>query len=130
MDFKPGDKVKIRAWDSTYCEIVKIISKTEDNNLGTVLRVTFNGGAEEVRIVKNCHIISANRNYTKEDIKQAGFLLDGQNVSNIVCPYCGYKHEPFFDDYEDCEKEECPKCGKVFSYVVENNPTFTTSRKD
>lgn len=57
-------------------------------------------------------------------------LLEGQNASDIICPYCGYKRQPDVDDYESCEDEMCPKCGKVFSCVVENNPTFTMSRKD
>lgn len=132
MDFKPGDKVKIRAWHSIYSEIVTIISSldTGNSNSWDMLCVESNNGLEDVKIVKNWHIISADQNYTEEDIKQAVFLLAGQNASDIVCPYCGCSRKPDIDDYEDCDEKECDKCGKVFSCVVENNPTFTTSRKD
>lgn len=51
-----------------------------------------------------------------------------QNPDQIVCPYCGDKHDPEGRDYE-CEEFECYGCERAFDVEVSFGYGFSTTPK-
>lgn len=55
-------------------------------------------------------------------------------VNKIVCPYCGYEHDPnedpnFYFKYDETETE-CENCEKEFLFAGEAGWTFYSSKVD
>ncbi len=52
---------------------------------------------------------------------------------DIVCPYCGRKHEANSENYADQDEEverECYACQKEFVYITDYDITFCTYKKE
>jgi len=43
-----------------------------------------------------------------------------------TCPYCGYRHEDYFEMEEG--EQECQNCGKHFTVMIEREYYFTTRK--
>ena len=53
--------------------------------------------------------------------------IDTDYTEDIVCPWCGYKHEESWE-FDDDGDDECANCGQPFFYSREVTVTYSTHR--
>jgi hypothetical protein len=75
----------------------------------------------------------------KEAIKRKGYIRDIEEDGRIredcevVCPYCFYKPDPWYEilaDDEDWQDIECGSCEKKFKAQLVKTYTITTKKDD
>jgi hypothetical protein len=55
--------------------------------------------------------------------------MDNRYAKNVVCPFCKYEDNEWWDwieNHEEIEDCECPECGKLFTVEIMRDIKFTT----